>query len=654
MLKIKAYKRSLSLILPVLMILSLFTVTIFAADTPPAIPGTDSSAATTTDTTGTTVTTSSSSTLAESSSSAYFKDLGATTSWANSYIDNLYTQGIVKGTADGTYSPNSSIKRCDLALMLYRRYAFATEGFSYGDVPTDAYYYQAVMRGKASKVFESTTYFYPDRAVTREEAAVWMYNCEVYKGMPTDFSTSDVSSYNDASSVSKDAVTAVSTLTALGVFKGDNTGNFNPASNMTRAEMAVAFYRLTTLGGGASGSTAGSTTGGTASGGSTATIDHGTYANKADADATDAVYSSTGDGENALRIEDAKTVTLKNITVNKTAGAAGSGDTSNFYGVNAGILALDGANVTIDKASVTTTATGSNGIFSYGEGTKVTVGNSTIRTSRDSSGGIMVTGGGTMYVNDCDIETQGGSSAALRTDRGGGTLVVDGGTYVSNGNGSPAIYCTAAITVSNATLTAKTSEAIVVEGKNSVALKDCIVTGKMIKDNVENLQNVMIYQSMSGDASTGTSSFTMEGGSLTAGNGDMIYITNTSSIVKLTDVDLKLYNDVLLKVVGNDARNGWGVVGSNGGQCVFTASSQTMTGNIIVDKISALELSLTSGSAFTGAINTANSGGSISVNLDATSSWTLTADSYLSALTGSTDRIVTKGFKVYVDGTAVK
>ena len=62
----------------------------------------------------------------------------------------------------------------------------------------------------------------------------------------------------------------------------------------------------------------------------------------------------------------------------------------------------------------------------------------------------MTTGGGITKAYNLDVTTSGQSSAAIRTDRGGGVVTVDGGTYTSNGLGSPAIYSTADITVSNA------------------------------------------------------------------------------------------------------------------------------------------------------------------------------------------------------------
>lgn len=64
-------------------------------------------------------------------------------------------------------------------------------------------------------------------------------------------------------------------------------------------------------------------------------------------------------------------------------------------------------------------------------------------------------------------------------------MTVDGGTYTSNGTGSPAVYSTADITVSNAVLLANGSEAVCIEGKNSLKLSNCDVTSSM-PDNDQN------------------------------------------------------------------------------------------------------------------------------------------------------------------------
>ena len=383
--------------------------------------------------------------------------------------------------------------------------------------------------------------------------------------------------------------------------------------------------------------------------GGSSEVTQGDSANTISADGTytDTTYTSTGDDENALRIDGAD-VTLDGITVDKSSGATSNTENGDFYGVNAALLATNGANVTITNAKVTSSAQNGNGVFSYGSGTTVNISNSTITTTADNSGGIQTTGGGTTNASDLIVTTSGNSSAAIRSDRGGGTVNVDGGSYVSNGYNSPAVYSTADITVKNATLTANNSEALVIEGKNSIVLENCDVTGNMSdtkgSSSEENVHNVMIYQSMSGDADVGTSTFSMTGGTLTARNGDMIYVTNTHCVLTLSGVTIQNEDadGVLLRVVGNSASHGWGTAGSNGAQVEVTADGQTLTGDIVVDTISTLTMTLKNGSTFTGTISiidNAQNGTAVSdnavVTIESGCTWTLTGDCVITSLTNN-------------------
>lgn len=381
---------------------------------------------------------------------------------------------------------------------------------------------------------------------------------------------------------------------------------------------------------------------------------------------SDTTYTSTGDDENALRIDGAD-VTLDGVTVDKSSGAASNTENGDFYGVNAALLATNGANVTITNAKVTSAAQNGNGVFSYGAGTAVNISNSVITTTADNSGGIQTTGGGTTIASGLIVTTSGNSSAAIRSDRGGGTVSVDGGSYVSNGYNSPAVYSTADITVKNATLTANNSEALVIEGKNSIVLEDCDVTGSMSDtkgtSSDENVHNVMIYQSMSGDADVGTSAFSMTGGTLTGKNGDMIYVTNTHCVLTLSGVTIQNEDTdgVLLRVAGNSASHGWGTAGSNGAQVEFTADAQELTGDIVVDTISTLNMTLTNGSSFTGTVNIADNaqnGTAVSDNAVVTigsgCAWTLTGSCTLTSLTNN-GAINFNGYTITLaDGTVLR
>ena len=367
---------------------------------------------------------------------------------------------------------------------------------------------------------------------------------------------------------------------------------------------------------------------------------------------------STGTDENAALISSGANVTLDNDTITRTSADSQGGDNSSFYGVGAAVLATDGT-AYVKDGSVTTDAAGGAGLFAYGDGTVYASG-TTVKTTQDTSGGVHVAGGGTLYGWNLDVETNGESSAAIRSDRGGGTMVIDGGNYVSNGVGSPAIYSTADIAVSNATLTANGSEAVCIEGLNSIHLYDCDLTGNMSDlDQNDNTWTVILYQSMSGDSEVGNSTFQMDGGSLTSENGGVFYTTNTESTITLNNVDIN-YNDdneFFLQCTGNTNQRGWGQSGVNGADCHFTGISQDMQGDVIWDSISDLDFYLTEGSSLTGAVvddeSYAGEGGEgyCNVYVSADSTWTVTGDSTVSSLENEGTIVDSNGKTVTIQGT---
>ncbi len=381
-------------------------------------------------------------------------------------------------------------------------------------------------------------------------------------------------------------------------------------------------------------------------------------------------YASTTADESALIVDTAEEVTVDQATVTKTGDSDG-GDNCNFYGLNAAVLAKDGAQLTITNSIISSSANGANGVFSYGgnggtngaagDGTTVTIADTTITTTGDGSGGIMTAGGGVTYANNLTIETSGRSSAAIRTDRGGGTVIVEGGSYTTNGLGSPAIYSTADITVSDATLTSNLSEGVCIEGKNSISLTDCdlTVTNTRCNGNATFLDSIMIYQSMSGDADSGTSSFSMVGGSLTSSSGHVFHVTNTHAVITLNGVAIT--NNDAANVLLSVCDDGWNGASN---QAEFNAANQVLTGTVLVGSNSTLNLTLTDGSSLTGSVSGEISNsrgetvstevGEVNVTLDSTSTWTLTADSYITSFTGDASQIITNGYTLYVNGTALE
>lgn len=274
------------------------------------------------------------------------------------------------------------------------------------------------------------------------------------------------------------------------------------------------------------------------------------------------ISEATDADENAVLVTGGN-VLLDDTTLTSTSTASSGGDNASFYGVGAAALVTAGR-LFVRGGSISTTSKGGAGVFAYGEGTAY-VADTGITTTADTAGGIHAAGGGTLYAWDLNVTTSGGSSAAIRSDRGGGTMVVDGGSYVSNGSGSPAVYSTADIAVQGANLTANGSEAVCIEGLNSLSLYDCDLSGNMQDDaQNDNTWTVIVYQSMSGDSEIGCGRFSMVGGSLTSGNGGVFYTTNTESAFYLDNVNITAAADAeyFLRVTGNANKRGWGTADS--------------------------------------------------------------------------------------------
>ena len=410
--------------------------------------------------------------------------------------------------------------------------------------------------------------------------------------------------------------------------------------------------------------------GGTPPGGGTSSFEYSAATEITEAtELTDQAYASQTTDESALIVNTADAVTIANPTVTKT-GDSNGGDNCNFYGLNAALLVMGGSTTTITGGTITSEASGANGVFSYGgnggsngadgDGTTVIISDTAITTTGDGSGGIMTTGGGITYASNLTVETSGRSSAAIRTDRGGGTVVVDGGTYTTSGLGSPAIYSTADITVKNASLTSNLSEGVCIEGMNSIALENCDLTASntQCNGNATFLDTIMIYQSMSGDADSGTSSFTMTGGSLTSLSGHMFHVTNTHAVITLSGVTLNNEGSDVLLSVCDDGWNG----ASNTAELI--ADAQALEGTILAGDNSTLTLTLSNGSSFEGCISgeienakgttVSTETGTVCVIMDSTSTWTLTADTYITSFEGDASGIISNGYTLYVNGTALE
>ncbi|WP_296814249.1 hypothetical protein [uncultured Megasphaera sp.] len=345
--------------------------------------------------------------------------------------------------------------------------------------------------------------------------------------------------------------------------------------------------------------------------------------------------------ENAVLAEQGADVTLQQVRLSKT-GHTTSEDGSNFNGQNA-VLLVSNSTAAITDATITSDAEGANAVFATGKNAVVTVKDIKINTQGNSSRGLDATYGGTIHGENVDITTAGAHCAALATDRGEGNVYATGSTLSTSGEGSPVIYSTGNIVLTKSSGVAKGSEIACVEGKNSIFIEDSTLTG--YKNH-----GVMLYQSFSGDAGTGTASFTAKNSTLrNYSDGAMFYITNTKAVASLTNTVIESPKNKNLIEVSSDR---WGTEGSNGGDFEFTATKESLSGNVVANNISTVSVSLTDGSTWSGTMNPKHTAKRADLSLDASSVWNVTGDSYVSALTDedtTLGNIRSNGYRIYYD-----
>ncbi len=362
-------------------------------------------------------------------------------------------------------------------------------------------------------------------------------------------------------------------------------------------------------------------------------------------------FSSSEADTPAIKVASGGSLTASHSKMDKSGDTADR-ESSGFYGVNAEVLASsstqvssysgsgESATLSLSDCTITTDASGANGVFAFGEDAAVTLDYVTIvTTGSDNARGVDATYGGSVTITNSVISTTGDSCAALATDRyesySAPTIDATNCEGTTAGSGSPGIYCTGTFTVADSTLTATNSEAAAIEGSNSITLTDTDLSGAK-------KWGVIIYQSTSGDSSVGTGTYDMTGGTLTNNSTEpMFVVCNTSAVIDLTGVSLENSNsDTLLwattaaagSAVDDNINSDWG---TNGGTVEMAATNQTLEGDIDLEESSStLTLTLTN-SSLNGAINGENQGGDVAVTLDSTSSWYVTGTSYLTTLTNN-------------------
>jgi len=320
---------------------------------------------------------------------------------------------------------------------------------------------------------------------------------------------------------------------------------------------------------------------------------------------TGGTYTSSDTDQNVFLVINGGSLKISNAKIVKTGDASKSdskrssdvSDDYNFYGINSVILVVgEESSAEISDCIITSDCSGANAVFSTA-GAKADVNNVQITTTGNSSRGVYATYDGTINAGHVDITTSGAHCAPIATDRGGGHVAVTNSKVQCSGDGSPCIYSTGEIKAENVVGVSTGAQAAVIEGKNSITMTKCDFT-------VSGGNNgVMLYQSMSGDASdkdatANCSTLTMTGTTIrNSTDGAMFYITNTTSVINLEGGNtLECKNGKLV-----DAAAGrWGKDGSNGGELSLNIKDDKISDSVTADDISSVAVNVLDGGEFKG------------------------------------------------------
>lgn len=320
---------------------------------------------------------------------------------------------------------------------------------------------------------------------------------------------------------------------------------------------------------------------------------------------TGGTYTSSDTDQNVFLVINGGSLKISNAKIVKTGDASKSdskrssdvSDDYNFYGINSVILVVgEESSAEISDCIITSDCSGANAVFSTA-GAKADVNNVQITTTGNSSRGVYATYDGTINADHVDITTSGAHCAPIATDRGGGHVTVTNSKVQCSGDGSPCIYSTGEIKAENVVGVSTGAQAAVIEGKNSITMTKCDFT-------VSGGNNgVMLYQSMSGDASdkdatANCSTLTMTGTTIrNSTDGAMFYITNTTSVINLEGGNtLECKNGKLV-----DAAAGrWGKDGSNGGELSLNIKGDKLSDSVTADDISSVAVNVLDGGEFKG------------------------------------------------------
>ena len=165
--------------------------------------------------------------------------------WAESAINALADEGIIKGTSENTFSPANNITRADFAILLVRAFGLSSDDTeNFADVSESDYFAKELAIARNTGIVNGIgdNRYAPRNTITRQDMMVIVYRAmkSMDKFVGANHKSPEMSDFDSVSDYAKEAVSA---LVGAGLVNGKN-GKIAPTDYTTRAEVAVLIKRI--------------------------------------------------------------------------------------------------------------------------------------------------------------------------------------------------------------------------------------------------------------------------------------------------------------------------------------------------------------------------------------------------------------------------
>ncbi|VZH91368.1 unnamed protein product [Fusarium fujikuroi] len=313
---------------------------------------------------------------------------------------------------------------------------------------------------------------------------------------------------------------------------------------------------------------------------------------------------------------------------------------------NNSVAVLDHVNITVHN--------GAANVYSYGTGTVINVTNSWLYSSGPVSHGLYASGNGTIHAKNLQHYSGGHRSSAFSGDSPAGYIYVEDSVSHVRGIGSATYYALGEIHATNVASVSEQGPVVFSDGKQKIYIKDCsaqagLLGGTVLFSSSERRAGAVLDLE---DTTITTTGKTMPG----------LWFGNVIADARLKSVQLNTASGILavanFSQITQDFNYYGGYVDNpsmKAAEVSLKVLESSLSGDLIAYNKSSISLSLTQYSNWKGTARVGYKTASFGVSLDASSEWTLTADTTLQNFTNldtSNSNIQSRGYNIYYNSSA--